>query len=125
MFSESYYLRFHRLVVPVLVFVLVFVFFRLDKLLGIEERGELLQALGRQVVDVGATRREAQVQTLDVLANVEGILGGGSTTLSRQVESAQVAELHLLALEQLLQHTRGQLQGDAFADVLTVDAVVF
>ena len=94
------------------------------KFLDVHEGGALLEVLARQVVDVLATGREAQVQALQVGGDVELLFVVGTVRLHAQIEGSQIAELHLLALQELLQQTVGQLDGDALADILTVDGVV-
>ena len=94
------------------------------QILDVHEHGLLLQRLGREVVDVPAAGLEAQVQTLDVRAEVKLLLVVRAARLDAQVERTQLAKLHLLALEELLQETVGQLERHALADVLTVDRIV-
>ena len=97
----------------------------LQQVLDVHEGGAFLQRLAGQVVDVPAAGLEAQVQTLDVRAEVKLLLVVRAARLDAQVERTQLAKLHLLALEELLQQTVGQLDGDALADILTVHGVVF
>ena len=99
-------------------------FLRLDEILGIEERGLLLQRLRRQVVDILATGREAQVEALDILTDIEAFLRVAADTLGREVEGSELTELHLLALEELFEDTRLQLVGHTEADILAIDGVV-
>ena len=97
---------------------------RLSQILGVHERGLLLERLRRQVVDILTVRSEAQVEALDVLTGIEILLLAATGALHSQIEHAEVAELHLLALQQLLKDTRLQLVGHTEADILTVDGVV-
>ena len=92
--------------------------------LDVLERSRLLQHLARQVVQVGAARSEAQVQALDVLSHRELVLRLGTLRGHAQVERAQLAELHLLRLHQLLQDALLQLVGNAQADILAIHRVV-
>ena len=96
----------------------------LDEILDVHEDGLLLEGLAGQVVHVLTAGLEAEVEALDVGAHVEVILLGHALALDGQVERAQVSELHLLALEELLQQTVLQFDGHAAADVLAVDGVV-
>ena len=97
----------------------------LNEVLDIHERGLLLEHLRREVVQIGSRGTEMEEQAVDVGAEIEVILLGGSGALDGEVERAEFSELHLLAFEQLLKQTALQLVGNTQADVLTIYGVVF
>ena len=96
----------------------------LNEVLDIHEGSLFLQHLRREVVDVGTAGGEAEVQALDVDTEVVVTLFVGTGALHREVERAEFAELHLLAFQQLLEHTVLQLVGHAEADIFAIHRVV-
>ena len=97
---------------------------RLGEILDVHQRRLLLEHLRGEVVHVGAAGGEAEVQSLDVHAEVILVLRLCTAALGGQIERAELTELHLLALEELLEDARLELVGHAEADVLSVDGVV-
>ena len=96
----------------------------LYEVLDIHEGGLLLEHLRREVVDIGTAGGEAEEQALDVDTEVVVVLLVGTGALDREIEGAEFTELHLLAFQELLEHTVLQLVGNAQTDVFTIHRVV-
>ena len=97
---------------------------RLHEVFDVHERGLLLQHLGREVVDIGATGGEAEEQTVDVGAEVEVVFLVGTGAFDTEVEHTEFAELDLLTFQQLFEHTVLQLVGYTEADIFAIDGIV-